>query len=265
MAHNRSCSHAKNRDCRCGGCAGSLHGWKGALALTSPAMAPTRESKRAASEREWAKASASVPEAKLTQRKAAAAVDSAKDQVIDWLSTVVADPPANVPEAVTQIVEQLGDAIAAEVPDALDQVLGPGNLAKRRAELAGSHLLCSVLAALACAMKEISDDLDKLARETATRIVTYYIGRKRITLPPAVVQVAAEATVKAVDKTIQALTAAQHFDNLQRAVQILALIMCPAPEKHEDVIRCCLKPLGEPIISQAVQERLKAAIPDWMT
>jgi hypothetical protein len=63
----------------------------------------------------------------------------------------------------------------------------------------------------------------------------------------------------------QTLAAAQHFENLQRAVQILTLMMCPAPEKHEDVIRCCLRPLGQPIISAAVQERLKAAMPDWMT
>jgi hypothetical protein len=228
-------------------------------------MASARESMRTASEREWAEASTSVPEARLTQRKAAAAVDSAKDDVIDWLSTVLTDPPSSVPDAVSQIIEELGDAIAADAPGALDQVLGPGDPAKKKAELAASHLLCSALAALACAMQEISDDLDKLTREIATRIVSYYIGRKRINLPPFIVNVAAEAAVKAVDNVIQTLAAAQHFDNLQRAVRILALLMCPAPEKHEDVIRCCFKPLGEPILSEVVQERLKAVMPDWMT
>lgn len=265
MAHTGSCSNAKTRNCRCGGCAGSLHGWKGALALGYPAMAPARESMRTAFEHEWAEASTSVPESKLTQRKAAAAVNSAKEEAIDWLSTALTDPPSSVPEAVRQIIEELGDAIAADAPDALDQVLGPGDLAKKRAELAGSHLFCSVLAALACAMRDISDNLDKLTREIATRIVTYFIGRKQISLPPFIVKVAAGATVKAVDKIIQTLAAAQHFDNLQRAVRILALMMCPAPEKHEDVVRCCLNPLGEPILSEVVQERLKATMPDWMT
>jgi hypothetical protein len=194
VAHTGSCSNAKTRYCRCGGCAGSLHGWKGALALSYPAMAPARESKRTASEHEWAGASRAVPETRLTQRKAAAAVD---------------------------------------------QVLSPGNRANKRSELAESHLLCSVLAALACIMQGISDDRDKLTREIATRIVTYFIGRKRINLPPLIVKVAAEATVKAMDKIIQTLAAAQHFDNLQRAARILALMMCPAPEKHEDVVRCC--------------------------
>jgi hypothetical protein len=264
MAHTASCSNAKTRNCRCGGCAGSLHGWQGALALTYPAMAPVRDSIRAASEREWAEANASVPETKLTRRKAAAAVDSAEDDIIEWLSTALTDPPSNVPEAVSQIVDELGNVIAKDAPDALDQALRPGERAKKRAELAESHLLCSILAALACAMQEFSDDLDKLTREIATRIVTYFIGRKRINLPPFIVKVAAEATVKAVDKVIQTLAAAQHFDNLQRAVQILALLMCPAPEKHEDVVRCCFKPLRDPVISEVVQERLKAAMPDWM-
>jgi len=265
VAHTGSCSNAKTRYCRCGGCAGSLHGWKGALELSYPAMAPARESKRTASEHEWAEASRAVPRTRLTQRKAAAAVDSARADVIDWLSTALTDPPSNVPDAVSQIIEELGDAIAAGAPDALDQVLSPDNRANKRSELAESHLLCSVLAALACTMQEISDDRDKLTREIATRIVTYFIGRKRINLPPLIVKVAAEATVKAVDKIIKNLAAAQHFDNLQRAARILATMMCPAPEKHEDIVRCCLKPLGEPIISEVVQERLKAAMPDWMT
>ena len=265
MAHTDSCSNAKSRYCRCGGCAGSLHGWKGTLALSYPAMASAKESKRRASEHEWAEADRAVPKTRLTQRKSAAAAESAKADLVDWLSTTVTDPPSNVPDAVSQIIEALGGAVAAEAPNALDQVLSPDDQANRRSELAESHLLCSVLAALACAMHEISDNFDRLTREIATRIITYFIGRKRINLPPLIIKVAAEATVKAVDKIIQTLAAAQHFDNLQRAVRILAIMMCPAPEKHEDVIRCCLEPLGEPIISEVVQQRLKAAMPDWMT
>jgi hypothetical protein len=265
VAHTASCSNAKTRVCRCGGCAGSLHGWKGVFALTQPAMAPARESIRVASEHEWTEASTSVPETKLTLRKAVAAVDSAKVDVIDWLSTALTAPPTSIPEAASQIIEELGDVVAAHASDAIDRALGSSNQPKERAELAESHLLCSILAALACTMQKIGEDLDKLTREIATRIVTYFIGRKRISLPPFMVKVVAEAAVKAVDKVIRTLAAAQHFDSLQRAIRILALTMCPAPEKHEDVVRCCLDPLREPIISEAVRERLKVAMPDWIT
>lgn len=56
----------------------------------------------------------------------------------------------------------------------------------------------------------------------------------------------------------------QQFNQLQRAAQILALLMCPAPDEHEEVVRCCLKPLGEPVLSHAVQDKLKQALPGWM-
>jgi hypothetical protein len=228
-------------------------------------MAPARKSMRAASEQEWIEASTSVPEMRVTLRKAAAAVDSGKVDVIDWLSTALTAPPSSVPEAASQIIEKLGDVIAAEASDAIDQALGSGNKAKKKAELAESHLFCSILAALACAMQEVGDDIDKLTREIATRIVIYFIGRKRISLPPFIIKVAAEASAKAMDKIIQMLTAAQHFGNIRRAIRILALTMCPAPEKHEDVVRCCLKPIEEPIISETVQKRLKMVMPDWMS
>ena len=40
MTHTKSCSHATTRECCCGGCAGSQHGWRGALSLAGSSMAP---------------------------------------------------------------------------------------------------------------------------------------------------------------------------------------------------------------------------------
>lgn len=48
---------------------------------------------------------------------------------------------------------------------------------------------------------------------------------------------------------------ARNFNDLQRTVRVLAVMTCPAPEKHEAVVRCCLKPLGEPIVSRLAEER----------
>jgi hypothetical protein len=66
------------------------------------------------------------------------------------------------------------------------------------------------------------------------------------------------------DGLISTAPVVRHFDDLHRAVRILTLMMCPAPEKHEAVVRCALKPLGQPVVSELVQERLKAAMPDWI-
>ena len=43
MSHTASCDNATTRECRCGGCAGSQHGWSGALSLAEPTMAGARE------------------------------------------------------------------------------------------------------------------------------------------------------------------------------------------------------------------------------
>ena len=72
------------------------------------------------------------------------------------------------------------------------------------------------------------------------------------------------ALVKGMDGLVSNLPVVQQLNQLQRATQILALLMCPAPDEHEEVVRCCLKPLGEPVLSQAVQDKLKQALPEWM-
>jgi hypothetical protein len=264
MEHTASCGNAKTPGCRCGGCAGSQHGWKGALALAKPENAPEREARRAASECEWNEASQSVPETRLTRRKAAAAVASAKADVIEWLSNAATDPPSTEPAAVSQVIEALGNVISIDVFDALCKALGASNNAMTRLELAKNHLFCSLPAALSCSMHKFTNNLDKLTRAIATSIVTYFIDSQQVNHSSFITDATAEVAVKGVGRLINTLAAAQHFDNLRRAIQILAIMMCPEPERHEEVVRCCIRPLSKPIISNVVQGRLEAAMPDWM-
>ena len=56
MAHTASCANATTRSCRCGGCAGSLHGWTGALMLARPGMAEARAACHRAADQVWADA-----------------------------------------------------------------------------------------------------------------------------------------------------------------------------------------------------------------
>jgi hypothetical protein len=114
-------------------------------------------------------------------------------------------------------------------------------------------------------MQQVRDELDQMIKQIVTTILSYYIKRKHITIPSVIANAVAEAAVKGIDGLIATLPAARNFDHLQCAVRILAVLMCPAPEKHEAVVRWCLEPLGEPIVSQLAQERLKAAMPGWMT
>jgi hypothetical protein len=198
------------------------------------------------------------------RREARAAVDVARAEICDWLSSEVMEPSPPLPAAVNQLVSQLGDLVSGEVFTALCQSLGSRDNDRTRSDFAKKHLFCALLAATACSMQRFTDELDKTAEKIAAKMAATCIGREKSGFPVDVRKVVATVTVDGMAKLVQANPAAQHFDNLQQAVRILAILMCPAPEKHREVVACCLKPLTEPILSEEVQLRLKETLPEWM-
>lgn len=162
------------------------------------------------------------------------------------------------------LVSAVGDVAATDILGALCQALGPENSNKNRAELAKNHLFCQLLAEVACSMQDVRNEIDRPAKRIAAALVTYYVGEKKTEVPSFVANAIADAAAIGIDKAFATLPAVRQFDDLLRAVQILALMACPAPDKHEAVIRFALKPLAQPILSDAVQERLKMAFPTWM-
>ena len=169
MAHTTSCGKAKTPTCRCGGCAGSRHGWPGALMLAHPAMAEARVTIHRAAEQAWA--DASKPKSKATfrplplRKQARAAVDCAKDEVENWLADTALNPSA----ATTELVSAVGDVAATDILDALCQALGPETSNKNRAELAKNHLFCRLLAEVACSMQDVRNEIDRAVKRIAAR------------------------------------------------------------------------------------------------
>lgn len=113
-------------------------------------------------------------------------------------------------------------------------------------------------------MEDYKDDLDRAIKKAAASIINYSIAKKDVRIPASIVDAVSKAIVEGADNLMNNMPAARNFNDLHRAVRILAITTCPAPEKHEAVIRCCFKPLGEPIVGKAAEEKLKAAMPEWM-
>jgi len=265
MAHNSSCGNSKARQCHCGGCGGARHGWPGALALTAPSRAGDRNALRLAAEGQWAQAEqAGRRRRQPGRRRARAAVDGARADIVQWLSGEVTDPSPPPPAAVNQLVAQLGDLVSGEVYAALRESLGGRDNDRTRGDFAKKHLFCALMAATACSMQRFADDLDEAAEKIAAKMAATCIGQQKSGFPVYARKIVAQATVDGMDKIVHANPAAQHFDNLLQAARILGILMCPAPEKHREVVECCLKPLTEPLLSAEVQLRLKEALPDWM-
>ena len=196
MAHTASCGKATTPTCRCGGCAGSRHGWPGALMLAQPAMAEARVANHRAAEVAWADASQSrfktTFRLRPVRKRARAAVDGAKDDIENWLAATPLDPPA----ATAELVSAVGDVVATDILDALCGALGPANSNKNRAGLAGKHLFCQLLAEVACSMQGVRDEIDRAVKQIAAGLLIYYVGGKKVEIPPSVANVLADAAAK---------------------------------------------------------------------
>lgn len=220
---------------------------------------------RLAAERQWAETEQVRRHSRRPgRRKARAAVDGARADIVQWLSGEVTDPSPPLPAAVNGLVAQLGDLVSGEVYTALCQSLGDRNNDRTKGDFAKKHLFCALMAATACSMQQFEDDMNKAVKKIAAKMAATCIGQEKSGFPFSARRELAQATVDGIDKLVQANPAAQHFANLLQAARILGILMCPAPEKHREVVACCLKPLAEPLLSAEVQLRLKEALPDWM-
>lgn len=85
MAHNLNCANAKGHRCRCAGCGGSEHGWRGWLGLAKGTDSE-RQSRREIVETQWKdnyRPTRTVPNAKSRE----SGVDLARLDIADWLAS----------------------------------------------------------------------------------------------------------------------------------------------------------------------------------
>lgn len=232
--------------------------------MAAPAKSRARAAEHRSSDRAWRDANGSHSKLGPTLRKSRAAVDQVKADTEDWLAASAVD----LPSSPSDLVGSLGEAFSTDVFDALCDALGADDKNKVRAEYAQNHFFCQLLAEIGCSMQEAQRDLDrvvaKLARSLARSLIDYTAGKRDVQVPEFISECTAQVAVKSVDRIIKNLPAVRSFNDVQCAVRVLAIMTCPAPEKHEAVIRCCIKPLGEPIVGDEAKKHLEAVLPDWM-
>lgn len=171
-------------------------------------------------------------------------MEKAADDIKDWLTSVGADPPTTVAAATNQAVDALCDKVASAIVNALHRNGYHWSPA--------DHVLCDFLAAAARAMQTFRDQFQHQVEHIVSTILASRREQKRQGIPEPVVRVAAQAAVNALMK----LSPAREFDDLLRAMRILAVATCPAPEQHRSVAIDCLAPLETGVLSSAMKQEL---------
>lgn len=112
------------------------------------------------------------------------------------------------------------------------------------------------------AMQKFRDQFKRYVAHIVAEVLASRREQNRRVIPEPYVRVAAQAAVNAP----MALSPARQFDDLLRAIRILAVAKCPAPEHHKRVASCCLRPLETFVLSSGMKQELTRALPHgWMS
>ena len=170
----------------------------------------------------------------------------AQDQLGDLLdATADAEP---VDSAATLEAAAAAD-VANQVADAITATLEAHGCPRGSWK---SHLLCGALAAVAQAMKAGED----LARTAVIEGVAATLAAGGVP------RQAAGLSGRAAADALMKLTPVRHYEDVRRAVQALAVAMCPNVADHPEVKRYCLQPTASALLSSAMREELAESLPD---
>jgi hypothetical protein len=174
------------------------------------------------------------------QRSREAILRDAKHQLGDYLDAVVGAAPVHSAAALVSAAD--ADA-ADQIADAITETLQAHGCPRGKW---ARHLLCGALAAVAKTMK-VGEDLAKTAVTDGVRAALTSSGVPRL---------AAGLAARAAVDTLMKITPVRHWEDVRRAVQLLAVSMCPDVAEHPEVEQYCLQPLASQLLSDVLQEEL---------
>ncbi|RJL34290.1 hypothetical protein [Bailinhaonella thermotolerans] len=185
----------------------------------------------------------------MTYKHQEPGVDLAVADIVDWL--------AQRPQVVKD-VHAVGDVIVKEVIGALDPPKGSEDWKAHRRRLL-DHFWCDLLAALAATLSKVKRWYDDVPDLVARAILECRERERRGPISEALVRLA----VKMVWRSLGEMAFAGQIDACVRVLRILAVLICPEPERHPAVLRACLEPLAKETASEVTKERLKQVFPEF--
>ena len=269
--HHPGCERAIQHKCVCE-CNGIHHGWQSRLEYIREPSGNAREAFKENANQRWVDAHTGQTRRRPSKRKKAAATDIAESDIMDWMandlsrapreerSSSIGGPPRDTAD---QVVESVGNIVANKVSRELEGRLAPMSR-EHRAQIT-SHLWCDLLAAIACGIKKLQNQLNKVPTYATAAIIA-----SRRTENRAIDEFLIRLAVHTAWNSLLKLSPIPgQINELLRATRILAIFICPAPEDHKEVATCCLDPLAkngaEGLIKEATRRKLIEVLPpEWL-
>jgi hypothetical protein len=180
--------------------------------------------------------------ANLIRRTRAEVLDDAKKQLISLLDAVVDAAPVT---SIATLVSAADADVAGQIADAITATLQSHRYTRGKRQ---SHMLCGALAAAAHAMKAGEDAANAAVTKAITAALTL----------AGVPRLAAGLAARAAVNQLMKLTPLGHWEGVRRAVQLLAISICPNLAEHPAVEQYCVSPLASDFLSNAIQADLAA-------
>ncbi|MCK9902147.1 hypothetical protein MXD63_18965 [Frankia sp. Cpl3] len=185
----------------------------------------------------------------------------------------VSGPDADQIEAVASLITR---NLWPELRGAIDETSAESGIqpAAVRRELA-SHAWCDLIVGIIKLLEETNGllgDIEKIGRDRIVHAMTdSSMQETRTQVNEKVIELMAGRVWSALFTAVkQAMPPLNVLDNdaLLRTLRILAVFICPAPQKHKEVHIHALRPLGEDVrgyLTEQTKEHLKEAFADWGT
>ncbi|WP_133061619.1 hypothetical protein [Streptosporangium minutum] len=210
-----------------------------------------RQEARDRSDSDWAKTQPPRGRREPSQRRQAAATDSATVDLIDWLS----ENPSTI-----EHVQKVGDLLTGSVISELDKRFGGSKPREARRSLT-NHFWCDLLVALSEGIEEFSKAVDRIPEYVTAAIIKSRNDERSSPLSEALVALA----VQTAWGPIKSMVHAAGVEEVQRTCRILAVLICPAPENHAAVQNGALLPLAKEGMLEISRERLEQVFPaEWV-
>lgn len=285
--HSPQCENAGQLTCKCSNCGGSMHGLSGHLAMTRGPQ-EARDQRREELGRNLVRVSRRLV-LKETQANRGTMVRICAVELADGIAAGqdsnrsnhdvrLENPDGSGPDAdqIEAVASILTRNLWPELRGAIDEASAESGLepAAVRRELA-SHAWCDLIVGIIQVLEATNGllgGIEKRGRDTIVHAMTdssmqgtrTQVSEKVIELMAGMVWSALFTAVK------QAVPPLNVLDNdaLLRTLRILAVFICPAPQKHKEVHIHALRPLGEDVrgyLTEQTKEHLKEAFAGWGT